>query len=167
MLKALFKVFEIILLSLNSLFNVRRTIEEIFGTLQKCNVLTTKPEVGPKSNKSYWWPALILTILAKLSHGHEIIQNCNFSFSEMSILAILYFWYPQNWNNGVWNWAKTRISKNTTYYLVPDRVHFLSCSSFIEFQTFASEHVSSLNFAQVFDFWLKWNKFFMFFQARA
>ena len=45
MLKALFKVFEIILLSLNSLFNVRRTIEEVFGTLQKCNVLTTKPEL--------------------------------------------------------------------------------------------------------------------------
>ena len=53
MLKALFKVFEIILLSLNSLFNVRRTIEEVFGTLQKCNVLTTKPELGPKSNESY------------------------------------------------------------------------------------------------------------------
>ena len=36
------------------------------------------------------------------------------------------------------------------YYLVPNRAHFLSMSSFIEFQTGEFKHVSSLDFARVF-----------------
>ena len=52
-----------------------------------------------------------------------------------------------SWENSAIKIVKIQLKYNFT---VPDWDHFLSSSSFIQVQTVEFEHVSSLNFAQVF-----------------